>query len=54
MLGEAASGRTKFGKRFCFQWDPVFPHNIAYVIYKDNAFMHEMIDTITAKNQPEN
>lgn len=39
MLGEAASGRTKFGKRFCFQWDPVFPHNIAYVIYADNAFM---------------
>lgn len=42
MLGEAASGRTKFGKKFCFQWDPVFPHNIAYVIYKDNAFMHEI------------
>jgi len=42
VLGEAASGRTKFGKRFCFQWDPVFPHNIAYVIDKDNAFMHEI------------
>lgn len=42
MLGEAASGRTKFGKRFCFQWDPVFPHNIAYVICKDNAFMREI------------
>lgn len=42
MLGEAASGRTKFGKRFCFQWDPVFPHNTAYVIYKNNAFMDEI------------
>lgn len=42
VLGEAASGRTKFGKRFCFQWDPVFPHNTAYVICKNNAFMDEI------------
>lgn len=42
MLGEAASGRTKFGKRFCFQWDPVFPHNRAYVISKDSVFMGEI------------
>lgn len=42
MLGEAASGRTKFGKRFCFQWDPVFPHYTAYVICKNNAFMDEI------------
>lgn len=42
MLGEAASGRTKFGRRFCFQWDPVFPHSVAYVIYKDNTFMNDI------------